>query len=165
MLELTPELLSSFLHNILRYKEAIVLEAHHHPEYISQALEFHKDKLGLTFYIHHRTKDNLYILWDYKAWLTAVERWNKQREDRQTYNETLEIRKQAFREVCLGICSLLGLEKEMVGQEFVKAMAVKVLEKRHHASETLLGIDLTSLPELPNEHIILDEDGKEDYRV
>lgn len=161
MVELTSELFNLFANNILTYKEKAELVGEH-KDYILEALE-HLPASAETFHIEISGND--YFLWRKKAWLVAIERRKQIEKDRAAYNAAVELRKDAFRDICLGLCDLLGLEPEMAKSEMVRKVAEKALAKKSDKVKTLLNIDIEAVPDIPKPHIILDEKGQPLYKI
>lgn len=154
-------LLNSFLELILDYRPCCQITN-------DRILECIKTTPGYDKCWH--IEDNTTV-WRKKEWLDSEKRKEQARADKVIFDEALHARREAFFNLCKSIISMLELGEYTTVMDdkhqraFVYRMAEKFIKNKSTTAEQFFGVDITNLPELPSQVIVLNEKGKKEYEV
>lgn len=103
-------------------------------------------------------------LWRIKAWRLAHEKHERLREQSRQYNEVVNKRKEAMLTLIKNVAESLKLDPN---HQVVMLVVQKIITSRSNDLAKQYGVDLTTIPDLPKglPHIVLDDNGKEKYRL
>ncbi len=103
-----------------------------------------------------KIEDNL--LWKKKCWLQNADILARKRRESEVINNIKDERKSALKALQFKLAEISGLEPEKLLD-----MALSMLHKKKVETAALLGIDISNLPDMPVNYIIID--GNVEYRL
>jgi hypothetical protein len=157
--------LNAFCENILAgYLDNKLLLAE--SNYILEAIA-ETERAGDFWHIQEVKDKNAtrYLLWRKSAWLTSQEKLEKARQSREAYNAVLEQRRETFLTLRKAICVTMDFPLTSIEDPVVTKMAEKIIKNKTATAEILFGVKLIDLPELPDIHTVLDDNGRKLYQL
>lgn len=117
------------------------------------------------FYLEHSSPHRI-VLWRRKDWLREQAHREQLKKDADAYREALYQRQEAFDKVRGAVIELFGMAEDERDSAVVLRLAERILIKKGNKNiQTVLDIDISQVPELPNQHTVMNEKGKVKYKL
>jgi len=98
------------------------------------------------------------ILWKKKSWLGDIDNITRKRRESEIINSIKDERKKALKTIQYKLAEISGLDADKLLD-----MALSILHKRKVETASLFGVDISELPDMPVNYIIIE--GSVEYRL